>query len=553
MKTDNNDLHLQFLREISNGVASLSHFQEALGAVAYYTRIFGVEAEYVGDFKLSAGKRNVLLYQRESGMPAGEPLSFTFNMDPRRSIVIYIFPFDKPFSDDEKKIMEWYATDCMFYLAKLQLDEDVHTYANISQITGLPNASGYLNMITDIMDKNISLSGYSAFYFNLKDFGDINRRYGREKGDKLLWQYAARINDFIGDEEVMGHLGGDNFMALIKKNRRDRFIGLISDVTLMLDPDDKNEDIEIHSTIGVWDIGSDVDDPGEVISRPSIALNQAKNVLHQNIAYASDNLITRISQEKNVLKDYEEALANGEFLVYYQPKVDSATKKLVGAEALVRWMHDGKLISPGIFIPALEENNQTLSLDLYVLRHVCRDIIRWKLVGYEPVPISVNFSRKDLKDRKLAGKIDETIGKAGLDRSYIEIELTETVDEEEHGILSGFISELNDLDIMTAIDDFGSGYSSLATLREFKVHTLKIDRSFVNGDDFSWKDEIILKDVIHMAKELGMEVLTEGVEREDQLMFVRNAGCSVIQGYYYDKPLAKAEFEDRLQDKTYSK
>ena len=112
-------------------------------------------------------------------MPAGEPLSFTFNMDPRRSIVIYIFPFDKPFSDDEKKIMEWYATDCMFYLAKLQLDEDVHTYANISQITGLPNASGYLNMITDIMDKNISLSGYSAFYFNLKDFGDINRRYGK--------------------------------------------------------------------------------------------------------------------------------------------------------------------------------------------------------------------------------------------------------------------------------------------------------------------------------------------------------------------------------------
>ena len=321
----------------------------------------------------------------------------------------------------------------------------------------------------------------------------------------------------------------------------------------MLDPDYKNEDIEIHSTIGVWDIGSDVVDPGEVISRPSIALNQAKNVLHQNIAYASDNLITRISQEKNVLKDYEEALANGEFLVYYQPKVDSATKKLVGAEALVRWMHDGKLISPGIFIPALEENNQTLSLDLYVLRHVCRDIIRWKLMGYEPVPISVNFSRKDLRDRKLAGKIDETIGKAGLDRSYIEIELTETVDEEEHGILSGFISELNDLDIMTAIDDFGSGYSSLATLREFKVHTLKIDRSFVNGDDFSWKDEIILKDVIHMAKELGMEVLTEGVEREDQLMFVRNAGCSVIQGYYYDKPLAKAEFEDRLQDKTYSK
>ena len=141
----------------------------------------------------------------------------------------------------------------------------------------------------------------------------------------------------------------------------------------------------------------------------------------------------------------------------------------------------------------------------------------------------------------------------GIDRSFIEIELTETVDAVEHGVLSGFISDLKNKNIMTAIDDFGSGYSSLATLREFKVHTLKIDRSFVNGDDFSWKDEIILKDVIHMAKELGMEVLTEGIEREDQLMFVKNAGCSVIQGYYYDRPLPKEEFEERLQNKLYSK
>ena len=553
MKTDKNDLHLQFLREISEGTASLVRFKEALAAVSYYLHIFGVEAEYVGDFKLAAGKRNILLYQRENGMPAGEPISFTFNMDSRRSIVIYIYPSDQQFVGEEKDTLELYATYCMFYLAKLQVDEDVNKYANISQITGLPNASGYLHLITDIMKKDIPLSNYSAFYFNLKDFGDINRSFGREKGDNLLWQYSSYISDFSDDDEIIGHLGGDNFMALIKRDRKDDFIRLISDVTLLLDVDDTSEDIEIQSTIGVWDISTDVVDPGEVISRPSIALNQAKNVLHQNIAYASDNLITRISQQKNVLKDYEEALANEEFLVYYQPKVNSDTKMLVGAEALVRWKHDGRIVSPGVFIPALEENGQTLSLDLYVLRHVCRDIMRWRLLGYDPVPVSVNFSRKDLKDRKLVKKINETIKTAGVDRDYIEIELTETVDEEEHGLLSGFISDLKDIDIMTAIDDFGSGYSSLATLREFKVHTLKIDRSFVNGDDFSWKDEIILKDVIHMAHELGMEVLTEGVEREDQLMFVKNAGCSVIQGYYYDKPLPKKEFEERLQDKMYLK
>ena len=492
-----------------------------------------------------------MLYQKESGLPAGEPVSFTFNVAPKRSLVIYIYPSDRPFEANERDTLEMYATECMFYLARLRLDEN--KFSNQQQTTGLSNASGYLHSVTELMKKNIPLKNYCAFYFNLKDFGDINKAYGREKGDEVLWQYASYLRDFIDDDEVVGHLGGDNFMALIKKSRKDRFIKVISNVTLMLDINDKSEDILISSTIGVWEIISEVTDPGEIISRPSIALNQAKNVLHQNIAYASDNLITRISQKKNVLKDYEEALANEEFVVYYQPKVDSRTKMLVGAEALVRWVHEGKMVSPGVFIPALEENGQTLALDLYVLRHVCRDIVKWILMGYDPVPVSVNFSRKDLKDKKLAEKINQIIEQTRLDKKYIEVELTETVDEEEHGILSGFISDLYNKNIMTAIDDFGSGYSALATLREYQIHTLKIDRSFVNGDDFSWKDEIILKDIIHMANELGMEVLIEGVERADQLFFVNNAGCYVIQGFYYDRPLPKAEFEERLQNKQYKK
>ena len=552
MRIDNNELHLQFLREISKGPASLSRINEALGAVAYYLHIFGIEAEYVGDFNISAGKRNLLLYQRSEGIPTGEPVSFTFTLNPKRSIVIYIYPADKQFTESDKENLELYATDCMFYLVRIRLDE-ADKPSEISYMTGILNTTGYLNRVTEMKKRKINLTDYSAFYFNLKDYVEINKRYGRKKGDEILKQYASSINGFLDNDELIGHLGGDNFTALIKKERKNSFIRFLSEVILMPDLDGKNEDLSIKCTIGVWDIETDPSDPGEIISRPSVALNHAKYVLHQNIAYASDNLIARISQQKTVLKDYDRALEDEEFIVYYQPKVDSNTRKLVGAEALVRWKHDGKLISPGIFIPALEESGQMLPLDFFVLRHVCRDIMRWVLLGYDPVPVSVNFSRKDLKDPKLADKIDEILKNMGIDRSFIEIELTETVDAVEHGVLSGFISDLKNKKIMTAIDDFGSGYSSLATLREFKVHTLKIDRSFVNGDDFSWKDEIILKDVIHMAKELGMEVLTEGIEREDQLMFVKNAGCSVIQGYYYDRPLPKEEFEERLQNKLYSK
>lgn len=552
MKSDNKELHLQFLHELSVGPVSLAHFNEALGAVAYYTHIYGIEAEYIGEFNLPSGKRNLVLFQRERGVPADEPLSFAFDVAPKRTLVVYIYPADRPFEASERSTMEMYATECMFYLARMRLNDE-RSFSNQQQTTGLSNASGYLQNVTDLIKKGISLKDYCAFYFNLKDFGEISRKYGCEKGDEVLWQYASYLRDVIEDDEVLGHLGGDNFMALIKKTNKDRFIRIISDVTIMLDVNDKSEDIQISSTIGIWEIISEVSDPGDVISKPSIALNQARNVLHQNIAYASDSLINRINQQKNVLKDYEEALAKEEFAVFYQPKVDSRTKTLVGAEALVRWIHDDKTVSPGVFIPALEENGQTLALDLYVLRHVCRDIVKWMLMGYDPVPVSVNFSRKDLKDKRLAEKINQIIEESKLDKRYIEVELTETVDEAEHGILSGFIKDLYDKKIMTAIDDFGSGYSALATLREFQIHTLKIDRSFVNGDDFSWKDEIILKDIIHMARELGMEVLIEGVEREDQLFFVNNAGCYVIQGFYFDRPLPKIEFEERLQNKSYKK
>ena len=254
-----------------------------------------------------------------------------------------------------------------------------------------------------------------------------------------------------------------------------------------------------------------------------------------------------------MLEKYQSALQNKEFLVFYQPKVDSRTNTLVGAEGLVRWKHDGEMVSPGVFIPPLEQNGEIVLLDYYVLKRACEDIKRWIDEGIEPVCISVNFSRKDLMDSDLAENIDRIITASGIDKKFIEIEVTETVDEQEHGELARFISDLYSRGIMTAIDDFGAGYSSLATLREFQVHTLKIDRSFINTKEFSWKDEIILRDIIHMAHGLNMNTVTEGVEREDQIAFINKVGCYVIQGFFYDRPLPVEEFEDRLDNKVYKK
>ncbi len=422
----------------------------------------------------------------------------------------------------------------------------------IHYLTGLPNAGGYLDEIIRKM-KDGTIQNYTAFYFNLKGFGNINQRYGMEKGDMIIVQLSGKVKDFLEDDEVLGHLGGDNFVALVKKERKEKFCRLLNGIEIILETEGHSYKLRIPSTIGLWDINDEFTDPGETIGRTSIALQYAKHIQHVPVVSVTDAMVERVAVQKSVLERYQSALSNHEFLVYYQPKVDSRNNMLVGAEGLVRWKHKGEMISPGIFIPPLETNGEIVLLDYYVLRRACIDIKRWIDEGIEPVTISVNFSRKDLMDPDLAENIDRIITNSGIDKKFIEIEVTETVDEQEHGELARFISDLDSRGIMTAIDDFGAGYSSLATLREFQVHTLKIDRSFINTEEFSWKDEIILRDIIHIATSLGMDIITEGVERQNQIDFINKVGCFVIQGFFYDRPLPVEEFEDRLRNKKYEK
>ncbi len=420
----------------------------------------------------------------------------------------------------------------------------------IQQPTGLPNASGYMQMVAELGSRR-KYSEYCAFYFNVKGFGGINREIGREQGDELIRSYAENVQKFLKEDELLGHLGGDNFMAFLLRAREQEFIRYLSAVPVDTEIDGHKKRFLLAATVGVWEITEDSIDIGDVISRPSIALNHAKNFRHQDVVMVSDDMVEKIRQRKTVLADFHDALERQEFVVYYQPKVDSRDNGLVGAEGLVRWIHEGKMVSPGIFIPPLEENGDIVLLDYYVLNRVCQDMRTWISKGIEPVTVSVNFSRKDLDDEHLAENINAIIEKAGIDKDLIQVEVTETIDEREHSVLTEFIDKLFEFGITTAIDDFGSGYSALSTLREFRIHTLKIDRSFIDTDVFSWRDRIILQDIVHMARELGMDVITEGVERDDQLDFVNQAGCYVIQGFYYDRPLAFEEFEKRLVEGRY--
>ena len=217
----------------------------------------------------------------------------------------------------------------------------------------------------------------------------------------------------------------------------------------------------------------------------------------------------------------------------------------------MRWIRDGKTISPGEFTPVLETDDSICVLDFYIFEQVCRDIRKCLDEGIEPVRISTNFSRKNLSDPDFADNIQNILTAYDIPKQYIEVELTETVSEDENDRLSRFINDMHSSQIAMAIDDFGTGYSSLNLLRDFSADVLKLDKSFIDGHTGTRRDSVVVSNVAKMANELDMSVITEGVEKWEQVEFLKSVNINMVQGFLFDRPLPKDDFEQRLKNKNY--
>ena len=250
---------------------------------------------------------------------------------------------------------------------------------------------------------------------------------------------------------------------------------------------------------------------------------------------------------------FRDAITNEEFLVYYQPKVEARRYRMKGAEALCRWIHDGEMILPFRFIPVYERNGDICELDFYMLEHVCRDLRRWLDEGKTVVRTSVNLSREHMGDRHLVEHIVSIIDQHQIPHEYIEIELTETSTEVDYMELREIVNALHALGIHTSIDDFGVGYSSMNLLAELPWNMVKIDKSFVplgTDEEDDKKKMVMLRSIISMANALELECIAEGVETARQVVLLKEQGCYFIQGYYFDRPLPVADFEERLSELT---
>ena len=413
--------------------------------------------------------------------------------------------------------------------------------------TGLLNEHACVERTNEIKEQG-KLTDYAAVYFDLARFGLINDQYGTEIGNIAIVEYAKKVKMYVREDEALARQGSDRFIAIILKRNLDIFLDVLKGVELKFVSEGEEYNLSISAHVGIY-MCDEKDLAGEeAISNALAALTYGK---------ANGNEVTYFTAElKNLLRDQKQfgmdipvAMANEEFIVYYQPKVNSRTSMLCGAEALVRWIRNGELIPPGKFIPIMETKDLMCDMDFYMLRHVCADISKWIEQGLVPPTISVNFSRRGLSNPNLAADINSIVNEYHVPKKMIEIEITETIDEFPISVLNSFVDDLHKLGFKVAVDDFGSGSSSLSLLREVTFDTLKIDKGFV--DRAYAKDLTILSYMIKLAKALGVEVLAEGVEYKEQVETLSSLGCEIIQGYFYDKPLPRENFEKRIINRRY--
>lgn len=388
---------------------------------------------------------------------------------------------------------------------------------------------------------------FGGVYFNIKHFSSINDRFSRDCATNIMKQFIHGIQEKILYEECICRVGGDNFVVLFKKDNLNIIKNYLSGMPITFND---GETVTVTTTAGYYMIPEATESATDVMDRISTAYQLAKSVYKRPFLFYDDEIMQHQTHVKEIEMMFPSAIENEEFKVFYQPKTQLNNYQLAGAEALCRWFRNGKVISPGEFIPVLEGSKAICTLDFYMLDHVCRDIRRWLDEGREAVKVSVNLSRLHLGDEDLLESILRIIDKYKVPHHFIEIELTETTTDVDYKELKKIVYGLREQDISTSVDDFGVGYSSLNLIREMPWNVLKIDKSFLptqeeeNNDPSKVK---MLRHIITMSQDLGLECIVEGVETAEQVKLLKDCKCYLAQGFYFDRPLPVKEFEQKLE------
>lgn len=543
-----------FISTLANNDDTFINFQDAFDGIARIYDITKLVCKLFvppNSFTADGEKREAVIYLRMNATIGSEPSyvkTVITGENGQATFEVYRPEGAEEFTKEEIGDLECVLSTVVFHAARFRMINIIHDMRFYDSMTRLLNAGGFLTYIDTLIEKK-ELSQYNAYYFNLSRFSLVNRRFGSSETDNIIVRYTDAIQDFLLPGEVLGRLGGDNFIALVLKERTEEFLQILSGVFTYGVLGDKKMPVKISAIAGVVELNDDITDNGSILNDAAMAMNVAKHVSQKPFMFATQQMREKGFKNKQIESAFREALYNEDFKVFYQPKVSGQDYRIVGGEALSRWYRDGVMMPPMDFIPVIEQNGTVCLLDFYVLEQVCKDITEWLKAGIKVGRISVNFSRKHLSNPHLVEDIMDVLRKYDMAGRYIEIELTETVDEVESNLLIEFIKRMKYHKVRISIDDFGTGYSSLNMLRSFSVDVLKVDKSFL--DNLDERNKIVLSNIIRMAHELSMEVVAEGVETKEQALYLGEIGCHTLQGFLFDKPLPKEEFETKIIAEKY--
>lgn len=415
--------------------------------------------------------------------------------------------------------------------------------ARIDELTGLRTRKAFCKEIKSVLANNMEKAvrgEYIIIYFDIIKFKAVNEAFGMEKGDEFLTYIGKSLDGMIGENGISCRIEADRFAAFIDiaENTAETVINMLDEAITAYDIP-----IEIMFNAGVYVIGKEGISVDAMLDRAILAQSTIKGNYNDLFAYYSEELLSDMLGEQEIVGMMAAALSDKQFVVYYQPQYNHTTGMIIGAEALARWNNPEKgLISPGVFIPIFERNGFITNLDLYIFESVCKFIRKCIDNKYVLIPISTNFSRYDIFYPDFVEKLEEIRNRYDVPVKYLRVEITET------SILGGstrtneVIAKLHERGYVVEMDDFGSGYSSLNVLKDIELDIIKLDMRFLSTGQDNNKGGTIISSVVRMAKWLSMPVIAEGVETVQQADFLRSIGCDYIQGFLYSKPLPEDKY-----------
>ena len=451
-------------------------------------------------------------------------------------------------NDEEKAALDLVIRNIHSFLQKALLSDQLNMRQMTDYLTALPNTVYFTRFCSDLNTRGI-LKGYTVVFSNLRNFNYINQQMGSRVGDTVLKEYSRKLKNFYGSDELIARFGGDNFVALLKNENVERYLDYTSLINISVASGNQTRTLGISARSGICPVSSSTGNITDTVGRANSTLEYLKRNSDSDHMYFNEDILQKIQKDRQIISYFRTALARKEFLVYYQPKVCMDNNRISGCEALVRWNHEGSVISPADFVPVLENEGLICDLDFYVLERVCENIRDWIDNDIIPAKVSVNFSKLHLRNENLVDDIMQVITKYKINPSYLEIELTESASSDAFRALERFVDDMRARGICTSIDDFGTGYSSLSLLKDLHVNVIKIDKSFIdNITVIGSKDRIILASILTMVTGLGMDVIAEGCETAEQARTLRELNCNMIQGYLFDKPLPLKEYTKKLAE-----